>query len=171
MRATVDAAASLFQHSCLEGALPTEGAEKLTTCSVFEVSETYDACGACDASKGRKAVPKSTNDELTSVLIKEGHCSNLASGWDCGFVCSCEVEQLTGEALHECRTSQQLTTSTHGFCYVDPATAADQQERDGQDAVLSECAPNQKHYIRLRGEGIAKPGTFIVVRCDQAPKP
>jgi hypothetical protein len=70
------------------------------------------------------------------------------------YDCLCEFRQLEGDDLQACQTDSRnprLIPDINGWCYVDPAFAADADTRAKQNEIVKNCADDAKRTLRFLG--------------------
>lgn len=116
-----------------------------TPCFVLEASSS-SAC-TCE---GAERLSLSGDDRLLAVRqVEAAEGAGDATCW-------CEIEQLSGEELRMCRSSED-PGGFEGWCYVDENT-------DGTD-LLSACPPGERRLVRFVGALTPAPLTALFLAC------
>lgn len=111
-------------------------------------------CKSCDRQARKKLDP-----EVAKVL----------TGDVLSYECLCEVTQLAGPDLTQCRTEKDLpslASGNGGWCYVDPG-AVDPKAPDAQTlkdqaaAIVEKCPANEKRTIRFVSASTENTTLFI----------
>jgi hypothetical protein len=143
MAAIADGLKKKLKGPCLPRAIPIDPIDGSSPCVVLAARypagasasrEDVDACKRCDG-KARAEVRDDIEAALTGEVTR--------------YECVCEVPQLQGEPLAQCKSdpdARVLDDGTGGWCYVDPS-APDQPA--GGEAIVSTCGAEQKRTIRL----------------------
>jgi hypothetical protein len=128
---------------CLFRPIPVD-AKGQVPCALVEVElEPNEAC-SCDPARGKFALEAGS---ALAAIVREKLEEFAWCGDDtpisCGDLCTCEVTQLSGDALFACRNSATDPGHLFGFCYIDETNASPE--------LLSECQPGEKRNIRYLG--------------------
>jgi hypothetical protein len=85
---------------------------------------------------------------IKKQVMQSGLCGS-ASGVDCDNPCMCDLPQLSGAELMQCRTDAKTpgTEMPPGFCYID-ATAV---PAIGDAALVAECPASSARELRITG--------------------
>jgi hypothetical protein len=148
MGAIVDRLKQALDGECLPRALTTD-AEGQVACIVLE-GRHAESC-TCDASTGRSPVTPA-GEAVVQAAMADPASKNLD--------CFCEIDQTSGAALNDCRTSPHPSAS--GWCYVDAA------EGPEEAAIVRSCPATEQREIRFVGGGMPAPGAVIFIACAGA---
>jgi hypothetical protein len=144
-----------FSNRCLPRALPVSNGR--VSCTMMEVTQQPDACGACDAATGRLPL---TGTGLRSALDEQMQSSGLCgpgTNVPCETLCACQIAQLEGDDLATCQNASTLPTDLYGYCYVD--------EENGAQELLTACPAENKRFLRFAGDDTPAQGSFVFLTC------
>jgi hypothetical protein len=83
--------------------------------------------------------------------------------------CFCEIQQLGGNAQHECKTNLNPPSQAgDGWCYVDPQQGLDGQFDMSQCAVVRSCPATDKRLIKfINTNSEPRPGATAFIMCQE----
>jgi hypothetical protein len=147
MNAIVGRLKQALHGECLPRTL-TVDAQGQVACVILEGLHVDVGTCTCDASKGRSSV---TAEHQPLVVAAQADPASKS------LDCFCEIDQTSGAALNDCRTSPH--PSANGWCYVDAT------EGEAEAAILKDCPLTEKQELRFVGEGMPAPDATIFVNC------
>jgi hypothetical protein len=156
--ALVDRLKGKLGYQCLPRQL-TPKADGTVSCLVIEARKSQSC--SCAAADGRAPV---TDEHRPAV--DGARESGLVDGDD---DCFCEVPQLGGKELSACQVdkSDPLVVDgqqANGWCYVDATSTPPV----GSPALVPDSCPStERRLVRLVGNAKAKPGSTLVITCDE----
>lgn len=139
---------TLLHGSCVERQPPRLGVSSddpsrgQVQCRVLEVG-TEAACDCAARGQARHAVDAAT----------------LPADIGAAGTCVCELEQLSGDALHSCQSAGR-DADVDGWCYVSPAQGL------GASDLVTACPPDRQQALIFAGAGTPVDQTTIFELCS-----
>jgi hypothetical protein len=144
---------------CLATALPSN-ADGTVPCRVYSVS--LRNVGGCDCGSAAEVeLGEDKTQQVLSELESKGVCGDSV-GTTCGTLCTCEVPQLSGDALDSCQHDPRLAANLTGFCYLN---AMSNEPNVGSAELIDGCPENDKRLLRFAGD-FAPLGTYQLLSCE-----
>jgi hypothetical protein len=154
-------------------------------CAVVEVrpqtqdaNGQYQGCPDPTCSQPGRSTLTGTRAKVVGAALQYLQSNGICGGKNeipCNDECFCELDQFTGDDLRVCQTMSD-PGSMYGYCYVDPAAAAqaspnDMQLIQGEETLVKDCLPTQKRILRFMGEGVpAKDGLAFIACIGATPQ-
>ncbi len=173
VKAIIDRLKQALHGECLPRTLTPDPTGEVQ-CLILEATKVPMAsaasCNACTA-PGRRPVSMSNPNHEPAVQAALQDPLAATAQWNC----FCEIPQTTGPSctgpecnpgLEDCQTA--VSSSSNGWCYVDPATAPASftPMQVAQEATLvAKCPQTEQHDIRFVGNGSAAPGATLFITC------
>jgi hypothetical protein len=128
---------------CLFRPIPVD-ANGQVPCALVEIERRSNEGCSCDPARGRFALEAGSElAEIVPEKLEEFAWCGGNTPVSCADFCTCEVTQLSGDALFTCRNWETDPGNLFGFCYIDETNAIPE--------LLSECQPGEKRNIRYLG--------------------
>ncbi len=183
--AIVDRLKEALQDRCLPRPLDFDQTTNEVPCAILEATRNQGGCNCNDPNRPLGPAPTEVQIAAAKKLEETGQCGE-AQGTNCATeFCFCTVcpagaqfDPASGECvffdgalLTDCRTAQQPSTNTNGWCYIDPAvTGVDPNgqptgEFDAQNALVANCGATARRKLRFVGTGQAQAGATLFVAC------
>jgi hypothetical protein len=122
------------------------------------------ACNQC-AEGGRRPI-EGHSKTIASAIQTDS--LNEAAQWNC----FCAIDQVTGADKDACQNdvspspvSSETGEAENGWCYVDATTTPS----TGNPAIVSGCAPTERHLVRFVGDSGEQPGSTLFIQCESSP--
>jgi hypothetical protein len=157
VQAIIDRLKQALHGQCLPRQL-TPDATGQVQCLILEATNTGGKACECNAADARQPVSDGTNgtpDHLPAEVAAEQSPLDETAKWNC----FCEVQQLSGSALADCQTNQNVAGTTNGWCYVDAAV------NSSQAALVNKCPASEQHEVRFVGTGQPQTGSTLFITC------
>jgi hypothetical protein len=146
MTSILDRVKQAIHAPCLPRALKTD-ADGQVACVILEGRHTGGMC-VCDPIAARSPVWAAHQSALEAAQADPASTD---------LDCFCEIDQTSGPALTDCRTSPHPTSD--GWCYVD----ASQGPKEA--AIVADCPAAEQQELRFVGRGEPAPGVALFITC------
>jgi hypothetical protein len=140
---------------CMPRPLQVEADGKVQ-CVITQATYQPPDCGC--AEPGTRPAPAGVVAAVRERLESLEQCGG-DTGRSCELYCLCQLDQFTGAAEEQCRTSLSLTGTDAGWCYVDP------EHGIGEPAVVASCPASQRRQVRF-GEPSTRAGLITFIACS-----
>jgi hypothetical protein len=129
-------------------------------CAVIEAVLPQGGGCVCDPNQNRTGL-EARPELRTAVLnkLRQGGTCGTSGGTPCDDFCTCELEQLSGQELDACQTSES-PPATPGYCYVEPFA----DPPIGDPVLVKDCTADSKRLLRFVGDTPA-PGAIALIAC------
>jgi hypothetical protein len=148
MMAILDRLKQALHPPCLPRVLQTDAAGQVA-CLILEGRHTGGTC-ACDPSAARSPLPPEEDQAALAEVQATPEFANID--------CLCAINQTSGAALADCRTSPHPTSN--GWCYVD-ATQGPQEA-----VIVADCPATEARELRFVGQGRPAEGAALFITCS-----
>jgi len=152
--AIIDRLADKLGGQCLPRQLEVDPVTKQVPCVVVETRGTsevhpdpLDCTTGGNPAGGRTKVDDEVSQAIYDIMTRDGVCcqenmANCKSNIPCESYSMCQIQQLAGTDADQCLSGAE-STSTAGYCYVDPAQGL------GDEALVTQCGANEKRLVRF----------------------
>jgi len=144
-----------YPSKCMPRPLDVEDGK--VSCAITQATYQASDCG-CTA-PGTRAAPTGIAAAVREVLEALQQCGG-DTGRSCESFCLCQVDQFTGAAEEQCRTSPSMAGSGAGWCYIDP------EQGIGDPALVASCPAHHRRLVRF-GEPSTETGLITFIACAE----